>query len=158
MSRLLRSKLDAVNPVSPVSTDQSLPFLAPTTLHTARPRRSPHKPPIPLLMPASLPVLWPPHPAQASRGATWAERASALVFLQYFWFRHAFLLGPGGAGRVAALVTARLADAKLEVRELAAMTLSGERLMKRSKSVGSRAVSVLHFCACVYRRCGSWRR
>ena len=64
-------------------------------------------------------------PVQASEGDTWAERASALVFLQYFWFRHAFLLGPGGTAAVLEAVRLRLADAKLEVRELAALTLSG---------------------------------
>lgn len=68
----------------------------------------------------------PSPPLQASEAGLWAERASSLVFLQYFWFRHSFLLGPTGTAGVLGVVTARLADAKLEVRELAAMTLSGE--------------------------------
>lgn len=46
--------------------------------------------------------------------------------MQYFWFRHAFLLGPAGSAAVLGLATARLADPKLEVRDLAAATLSGE--------------------------------
>ena len=72
---------------------------------------------------------------QASEGDTWAERASALVFLQYFWFRHAFLLGPAGTAAVLEAVRVRLADAKLEVRELAALTLSGSagRYQHRSR-------------------------
>lgn len=46
--------------------------------------------------------------------------------LQYFWFRHAFLLGEEGTLRVLGMVCAMLADAKLEVREMAATTLSGK--------------------------------
>lgn len=39
--------------------------------------------------------------------------------------RHTFLLGPAGTQRVLALVCRMLEDAKLEVREMAATTLSG---------------------------------
>lgn len=48
----------------------------------------------------------PPRPTrlQASTAELWPERASALLFAQYFWFRHAFLLGPEGTRRVLAMV------------------------------------------------------
>ncbi|KAI3424360.1 hypothetical protein D9Q98_009913 [Chlorella vulgaris] len=62
---------------------------------------------------------------QASAAELWPERASALLFAQYFWFRHTFLLGPQGTARVQAMVVAMLSDPKLEVREMAATTLSG---------------------------------
>ena len=39
--------------------------------------------------------------------------------------RHCFLLGPAGTAQVQAMVVAMLEDAKLEVREMAATTLSG---------------------------------
>ncbi|EFN51553.1 hypothetical protein CHLNCDRAFT_140017 [Chlorella variabilis] len=61
---------------------------------------------------------------QASTAELWPERGSALLFAQYFWFRHTFILGPEGTARVQAMVCAMLADAKLEVREMAATTLS----------------------------------
>ncbi|KAF8058035.1 proteasome activator subunit 4 [Scenedesmus sp. PABB004] len=55
----------------------------------------------------------------------WSSRAAALVFLQVFWFRHCFLLGDDDMERLQAFVVGRLQDAKVEVRALAAATLSG---------------------------------
>lgn len=55
----------------------------------------------------------------------WTERAAALAFLQYFWFRHGPVLGRQGTAQVVEEVLQRLEDSKLEVRELAAATLSG---------------------------------
>jgi hypothetical protein len=45
--------------------------------------------------------------------------------LQYFWFRHFFLLGSPESLALQQLVVAGLADAKAEVQEVAAATLSG---------------------------------
>lgn len=78
---------------------------------------------LPLPAPLVAPVLDTLETAAAAE--LWPERASALLFAQYFWFRHTFLLGPGGTRRVLALVRRMLEDAKLEVREMAATTLSG---------------------------------
>ncbi|KAL4431419.1 hypothetical protein ABPG75_006675 [Micractinium tetrahymenae] len=61
----------------------------------------------------------------AAAAELWPERASALLFAQYFWFRHTFLLGAAGTQRVLELVCRMLEDTKLEVREMAATTLSG---------------------------------
>eukprot|EP00884_Botryococcus_braunii_P020190 jgi/Botrbrau1/6855/Bobra.152_2s0014.1 len=55
----------------------------------------------------------------------WAARGAALAFLQYFWFRHVFLFRPEESSLVEQLVMSSLADSKLEVQEMAAMTLSG---------------------------------
>ncbi|KAK9818405.1 hypothetical protein WJX72_012161 [[Myrmecia] bisecta] len=55
----------------------------------------------------------------------WAARAAALVYTQYFWFRHAFLLAPAESLAIEEVVVALLADKKLEVQDLAADTLSG---------------------------------
>ena len=62
---------------------------------------------------------------EASGGELWPERGAALSFCQYFWFRHALLLGDVGTKRVLEMVLKMLEDEKLEVRELAATTLSG---------------------------------
>ena len=62
---------------------------------------------------------------QSMEELSWPERASALVYLQYFWFRHVFLLGQFGEQQVLDAVLHALSDTKLEVRELAAATLSG---------------------------------
>eukprot|EP00891_Asterochloris_glomerata_P001540 jgi/Astpho2/1540/fgenesh1_pg.00026_%23_29_t len=62
---------------------------------------------------------------QASRGEPWSTRAAALAFAQYFWFRHCFLLGPRQSGALHDMVVSMLADKKLEVQELAAVSLSG---------------------------------
>jgi len=61
----------------------------------------------------------------ASSVELWPERAAALIFAQYFWFRHALLLGRQGTGEIVDMVLQRLEDEKLEVRELAANSLSG---------------------------------
>lgn len=81
--------------------------------HPSRCSPSPAPPllPIPLVpsthpAPPTRPVAPPPHHHQPAR-------------------RHTFLLGPGGTRRVLALVRRMLEDAKLEVREMAATTLSG---------------------------------
>ena len=58
-------------------------------------------------------------------GPLWPERASALVYLQYFWFRHIFVLSPKSNSVLTEIVLHALGDSKLEVRELAAATLSG---------------------------------
>ena len=62
---------------------------------------------------------------QASRGEPWSTRAAALAFAQYFWFRHCFLLRPRQSGALHDMVVSMLADKKLEVQELAAVSLSG---------------------------------
>ena len=62
---------------------------------------------------------------KASRAELWPERGSSLIFCQYFWFRHALLLGSQGTSKVVDMVLERLEDEKLEVRELAGTTLSG---------------------------------
>ncbi|KAH7621507.1 hypothetical protein Ndes2526B_g03845 [Nannochloris sp. 'desiccata'] len=61
----------------------------------------------------------------ASSVELWPERAAALIFAQYFWFRHTLLLGRQGTGEIVDMVLQRLEDEKLEVRELAANSLSG---------------------------------
>ena len=55
----------------------------------------------------------------------WAARAAGLVFAQYFWFRHCFLLTGQQGQAVQQLVVTMLADKKLEVQDLAASSLSG---------------------------------
>jgi len=65
----------------------------------------------------------------AVRGACgssyWSSRAAGLVYLQCFWFRHCFLLGSRDMAQVQQLVLQRLQDQQVEVRHLAAATLSG---------------------------------
>ena len=61
----------------------------------------------------------------ASSVELWPERAAALIFAQYFWFRHTLLLGKQGTNEILDVVLQRLEDEKLEVRELAAASLSG---------------------------------
>ena len=56
----------------------------------------------------------------------WAARAAGLVFAQYFWFRHCFLLTPQQGQLVQQLVVTMLSDKKLEVQDLAASSLSGK--------------------------------
>jgi hypothetical protein len=63
--------------------------------------------------------------AAAAPPAPWQERAGALAALLPLWFRARPLLGAAGARRALALARGRLADEKLEVRELAAATLAG---------------------------------
>lgn len=58
-------------------------------------------------------------------GSLWTERAAALSFLQYFWFRNALVLGASGSERVIREAIRLLEDPKLEVRELASATVSG---------------------------------
>ncbi|KAL0045726.1 hypothetical protein WJX82_002854 [Trebouxia sp. C0006] len=55
----------------------------------------------------------------------WAARAAGLVFAQYFWFRHCFLLTTQQGEAVQQLVVSMLSDKKLEVQDLAAASLSG---------------------------------
>lgn len=56
----------------------------------------------------------------------WAARAAGLVFAQYFWFRHCFLLTGEQGQQVQQLVVHMLSDKKLEVQNLAASSLSGQ--------------------------------
>lgn len=56
----------------------------------------------------------------------WAARAAGLVFAQYFWFRHCFLLTGEQGQQVQQLVVHMLSDKKLEVQDLAASSLSGQ--------------------------------
>ncbi len=65
------------------------------------------------------------HLAAGAGAELWAARAAALVFAQYLWFRHTFLLAARQAAALRGLAEAALADRKLEVGELAAGTLSG---------------------------------
>lgn len=65
-----------------------------------------------------------------TKGEPWAARAACLVFTQYFWFRHCFLLTPEQGQTVQQLVIDMLGDKKLEVQELAAKTLSGMYVSK----------------------------
>jgi len=55
----------------------------------------------------------------------WAARAAGLVFAQYFWFMHCFLLTTHQGEAVQQLVVSMLSDRKLEVQDLAAASLSG---------------------------------
>ena len=59
----------------------------------------------------------------------WAARAAGLVFAQYFWFRHCFLLTTQQGEAVQQLVVSMLSDKKLEVQDLAAASLSGGLLI-----------------------------
>ena len=61
----------------------------------------------------------------ASHAELWPERAAALIFSQYFWFRHALLMGNQGTSKIMEMILQRFEDEKLEVRELSAATLSG---------------------------------
>lgn len=62
---------------------------------------------------------------EAMKSDLWSERAASLAFVQYFWFRHAMVLGFKGTGVLVQAVENLLADEKQEVRELASVTLSG---------------------------------
>ncbi|KAL0041305.1 hypothetical protein WJX77_011713 [Trebouxia sp. C0004] len=55
----------------------------------------------------------------------WAARAGGLVFAQYFWFRHCFLLTAHQGEAVQQLVVSMLSDRKLEVQDQDAASLSG---------------------------------
>ncbi|BDA49513.1 probable proteasome activator complex subunit 4 [Coccomyxa sp. Obi] len=55
----------------------------------------------------------------------WPTRAAALVFAQYFWFRHIFLLSDEDRRSIQAMTVQLLADKKLEVQDLAKSTLAG---------------------------------
>ena len=55
----------------------------------------------------------------------YACSAHGNVVVQYFWFRHCFLLSASQMEAILGLVTAMLADRKLEVAQLAAVSLSG---------------------------------
>lgn len=63
--------------------------------------------------------------SNATESDYWPERAAALVFMQYFWFRHAVLLGRCGTLVVLDKVLLLLSDERQEIRETAALTLSG---------------------------------
>ena len=62
---------------------------------------------------------------QSMRGELWTERAAALQFLQYFWFRNAINMGESGSEKVLEEAIRLLEDDKLEVREMACDTVSG---------------------------------
>ena len=63
----------------------------------------------------------------------WAARAAGLVFAQYFWFRHCFLLTTHQGEAVQQLVVSMLSDKKLEVQDLAAASLSGGLILTTRK-------------------------
>ena len=63
--------------------------------------------------------------SRSSHIEPWAARAAGLVFAQYFWFRHCFLLTTQQGEAVQQLVVSMLSDKKLEVQDLAAASLSG---------------------------------
>ena len=73
----------------------------------------------------------------------WAARAAGLVFAQYFWFRHCFLLTGQQGQLVQQLVVTMLSDKKLEVQDLAASSLSG--LSKHFRTSNLSGLSK-HFC------------
>jgi len=62
---------------------------------------------------------------QSMHGELWTERAAALQFLQYFWFRNAINMGEVGSEKVLDEAIRLLEDEKLEVREMACDTVSG---------------------------------
>ncbi|KAF6261250.1 hypothetical protein COO60DRAFT_1503017 [Scenedesmus sp. NREL 46B-D3] len=61
----------------------------------------------------------------AGGSEAWSSRAAAMVFLQVFWFRHCYQLAATDMEQLQAFVVGRLQDSKVEVRGLAAATLSG---------------------------------
>eukprot|EP00879_Flechtneria_rotunda_P001404 GHRR01001556.1.p1 GENE.GHRR01001556.1~~GHRR01001556.1.p1 ORF type:complete len:449 (+),score=237.30 GHRR01001556.1:144-1349(+) len=61
----------------------------------------------------------------AGSSEAWSSRAAGMVFLQCFWFRHCYLLDVQAMEQLQAFVVGRLQDPKVEVRSLAAATLSG---------------------------------
>jgi proteasome activator subunit 4 len=86
---------------------------------------------------------------ESSNGELWTERAAALQFMQYFWFRNVIALGQQGSERVLNEALRLLEDPKLEVREMACDTISGviralslekqaeirEKIVSRSKEI-----------------------
>jgi proteasome activator subunit 4 len=62
---------------------------------------------------------------KSSQSTLWTERAVALQFMQYFWFRNAILLGEEGSQTVLREAMRLLEDPKLEVRDMACATVSG---------------------------------
>lgn len=62
---------------------------------------------------------------ESTHGELWTERAAALQFIQYFWFRNAINLGESGSENVLNEAMRLLEDPKLEVREMACATVSG---------------------------------
>ena len=62
---------------------------------------------------------------KSSQSILWTERAAALQFMQYFWFRNAILLGEEGSRTVLGEAIRLLEDPKLEVRDMACATVSG---------------------------------
>lgn len=79
----------------------------------------------------------------------WSTRAAGLVFLQYFWFRHCFLLDQHQLVTLQDHVVAQLEDTKVEVRNIASATLSGmlrgmggEGLEKLRRSLVDRAAKI----------------
>jgi proteasome activator subunit 4 len=62
---------------------------------------------------------------ESMHGELWTERAAALQFLQYFWFRNAINMGEEGSEKVLDEAMRLLEDEKLEVREMACDTVSG---------------------------------
>jgi proteasome activator subunit 4 len=72
-----------------------------------------------LLVPPHLPA----HPLFVA--SNFGDRHRRLLWLQYFWFRHIFLLTAAQAARCQHTVVSLMRDRKLEVQEMAANTLSG---------------------------------
>lgn len=62
---------------------------------------------------------------ETSQHEQWPVRAAALVYAQYFWFRHMFQMTSAQSRAVQQMVVRLMRDKKLEVQELAADTLSG---------------------------------
>lgn len=86
---------------------------------------------------------------ESSNGDLWTERAAALQFMQYFWFRNAINLGEDGSVGVLNEALRLLEDPKLEVREMACDTVSGviralspERQQKLRNSIIARAKEI----------------
>lgn len=75
----------------------------------------------------------------------WAARAAGLVFAQYFWFRHCFLLTPEQGQSVQQLVVTMLSDKKLEVQDLAARSLSGDLVLMSLIQIWVEALRAFNF-------------
>ncbi len=82
---------------------------------------------------------------ESMHGELWTERAAALQFLQYFWFRNAINMGEEGSERVLNEAMRLLEDSKLEVREMACDTISGViRALSAQRQATLRAKIVDH--------------
>lgn len=82
---------------------------------------------------------------ESMHGELWTERAAALQFLQYFWFRNAINMGEEGSEKVLNEAMRLLEDSKLEVREMACDTVSGViRALSAERQATLRAKIVDH--------------